>query len=266
MVNKFGSGRVFVAGDAAHVHSPAGGQGLNSGIQDSFNLAWKLALVHRKLAPPSLLQSYNDERLPVIADMLGQTTLIHNRTFSNPTSPDDTSVYDRGGVLLQLGVNYRWSKIVVDEQEGDGAATTDPYGKVSDGRLRAGDRAPDAPALTVLRGEEGPTTRLFDVFEPTHHTVLIFSNDAARHAFVLSALSTYPKDIMRIVSIIRLGENVDDERLDFVLQDTKGHAYGAYALTEGCDVVVVRPDGVVGAIVHTIDGMKKYLEGIFNSE
>jgi len=263
MVDKFGSGRVFVAGDAAHAHSPMGGQGLNSGIQDSFNLAWKLALVYRKFARPSLLQSYNDERLPVIAEMLGHTTLLHNQTFSLKTAPGDTSMWKRGNFLSQLGVNYRWSNIVVDEQEGDGAATVDAYGRISDGRLRAGDRAPDAPALTVLRGGNGPMTRLFDIFGPSHHTVLVFSNDAAKYASVLSTLSIYPKDVIRTASIVRANENTDDEQLDTILRDAEGHAYDAYTLTAECDVVVVRPDGVVGATVHTIDGLKKYFHGIF---
>ncbi|MGO9384333.1 MAG: FAD-dependent monooxygenase [Mycobacterium sp.] len=62
-VEKFGVGRVFVAGDAAHVHTPAGGQGMNTGIQDAYNLAWKLALVLRAGATPALLDTYNEERL-----------------------------------------------------------------------------------------------------------------------------------------------------------------------------------------------------------
>ncbi len=62
-VETFGVGRVFVAGDAAHVHTPAGGQGMNTGIQDAYNLAWKLALVLHADATPALLDTYNEERL-----------------------------------------------------------------------------------------------------------------------------------------------------------------------------------------------------------
>ncbi|KFH69617.1 hypothetical protein MVEG_04423 [Podila verticillata NRRL 6337] len=58
-------GRIFLAGDAAHVHSPAGGQGMNTGLQDAHNLAWKLGLVMNKLAPATLLQSYHEERQPM---------------------------------------------------------------------------------------------------------------------------------------------------------------------------------------------------------
>ncbi|KAF4609916.1 hypothetical protein D9613_010247 [Agrocybe pediades] len=83
MVDRFKAGRCFIAGDAGHIHSPTGGQGLNSGIQDSFNLAWKLALVLKGLAPESLLDTYNEERLPVIAEMLNMTSTILKKTFEN---------------------------------------------------------------------------------------------------------------------------------------------------------------------------------------
>jgi len=61
-VSDYRSGRIFLAGDAAHVHSPAGGQGMNTGMHDAFNLAWKLALVAKGLCPASLLDSYSAER------------------------------------------------------------------------------------------------------------------------------------------------------------------------------------------------------------
>ena len=67
------SGRVLLAGDAAHVHSPAGGQGLNTGVQDAVNLGWKLAQVVKGISPPSLLDTYHSERHPVAARVLRNT-------------------------------------------------------------------------------------------------------------------------------------------------------------------------------------------------
>jgi len=64
-VDHFRQGRVFLAGDAAHVHSPMGAQGMNAGIQDAFNLAWKLGLVDFNAARPDLLSSYEAERMPI---------------------------------------------------------------------------------------------------------------------------------------------------------------------------------------------------------
>lgn len=63
-VDHFREGRIFLAGDSAHIHSPAGGQGMNTGLQDAYNLCWKLALVLKKKAKLNLLETYNEERLP----------------------------------------------------------------------------------------------------------------------------------------------------------------------------------------------------------
>jgi hypothetical protein len=72
-VNKFSEGKCFVAGDAAHIHSPAGAQGMNTGIQDAYNLAWKLALVVKGVAAESLLDTYNAERLANAKRLLDST-------------------------------------------------------------------------------------------------------------------------------------------------------------------------------------------------
>src|SRR4028119_929752 len=73
MVDRFSNGRVFLAGDAAHVHSPTGGQGITTGVQDAYNLAWKLDMVLRGVAPDSLLDTYTEERLPVVRRVLKNT-------------------------------------------------------------------------------------------------------------------------------------------------------------------------------------------------
>jgi 2-polyprenyl-6-methoxyphenol hydroxylase-like FAD-dependent oxidoreductase len=84
-VSQYGRGRVFVAGDAAHVHSPAGGQGMNTGMQDAFNLAWKLAMVVRGEAAASLLDSYSPER-SAVGDLVlrNATRLTDLATLSTP--------------------------------------------------------------------------------------------------------------------------------------------------------------------------------------
>ena len=81
---------MFLAGDAAHVHSPAGGQGMNTGMQDAINLAWKLALVCRGLATaPALLDSYDLERRPVGAQVIASAgRLTKVGTLSNPHRQD----------------------------------------------------------------------------------------------------------------------------------------------------------------------------------
>ncbi|KAJ7182518.1 FAD binding domain-containing protein [Mycena crocata] len=270
MVDKFSVGRCFLAGDAAHVHSPTGGQGLNSSVQDSFNLAWKLALVLRGAAPMKLLDSYTDERLPVIQEMLSKTTGLLDKTVSTvPATNKDTSHWERGGPLLMLGVHYRWSPIVVDEQEQDkeraAKVPADTYGTHCVGR-RAGDRAPDAPGLKdILGGESG--VRLFDLFDSTRHTVLVFSADPARYNAVLELILRYPEDAVRCAVIIPANGAHDADLCiqgkHTVLEDVQGHAYSGYEFQGGCDVAVVRPDGVLGAVVRGREGLERYFDQIF---
>ncbi|KAF9247925.1 hypothetical protein L218DRAFT_913728, partial [Marasmius fiardii PR-910] len=118
---------------------------MNSGVQDSINLAWKISLVHHRHSPLSFLDSYTDERVPVIATMLNKTTDLMNRTFRIPHGDKngiDTPDFARGFELRQLGVNYRGSSIVVDEKYPDiEKDSVDPYRGGLDGTTKAGYRA-----------------------------------------------------------------------------------------------------------------------------
>lgn len=251
---------------------------MNTGIQDSLNLGWKLALVQKKLAPRSLLDTYAEERLPVIAEMLNQTTQIMNKTFKQK----DESGWKRPDSLFQLGVNYRWSTIVVDEQkkeivglqeededdddddENEGDAL-DSYGYKSDGRLRAGDRAPDAPGLIDRKNPNQSAQRLFKVFGVSHHTILVFAENAHQRASIFGTIAALPKGVARSILILRPGAALpaNISPLDLIMEDQQWHVNDAYDLRRGCDVVVVRPDGVIGAIVKGPQGVKRYFDGIF---
>ncbi len=127
MVDRYRSGRVFVAGDAAHVHSPAGGQGMNMGIQDAYNLGWKLALVLRGRADDHLLDTYEQERLPVARSVLQGTDVGYTVMFS--ANPVMTVIRERIVAPLlrmplvqravigagdQLDVSYRDSPLSTD--------------------------------------------------------------------------------------------------------------------------------------------------------
>lgn len=84
-VGQYRKGHCFLSGDAAHIHSPAGGQGMNTGMQDAYNPAWKVAMVHRGLAKPEILDSYSLEREAVGALVLKRAShLTHIATFRNP--------------------------------------------------------------------------------------------------------------------------------------------------------------------------------------
>jgi 2-polyprenyl-6-methoxyphenol hydroxylase-like FAD-dependent oxidoreductase len=146
---RYRAGPVFLAGDAAHVHSPAGAQGMNTGIQDAWNLGWKLALVSRGVADEALLDTYDAERRPIG----GLVVRFTDRAFSVATSTNplvrtlrtqlvprmlplalrfDRAVAAGFRTVSQLNISYRSSPAV---QEGPPALRRGP---------RAGDRLPDA--------------------------------------------------------------------------------------------------------------------------
>jgi len=167
MVDRYRVGRVFLAGDAAHVHSPTGGQGMNTGIQDAVNLGWKLAHVLSG-AEPALLDSYEAERLPVAAGVLG----LSSRLIGVPHG-------ERGALgteALQLGLNYRGGPLAPD---GTGGAAGGP---------RAGDRAPDAPLLT----RDGRRVRLFELLRGPHWTLLGFDHVPVRPAGPVHVVAVGP--------------------------------------------------------------------------
>lgn len=116
MVDRYRVGRVFIAGDAAHIHPPSGAQGLNTGMQDAFNLGWKLVSALRT-GDDAILDSYEAERLPVAAAMLDLTRTLHKTTSKS-----------RGDLTNQLGLSYAGGPLA--------------EGPARDG-LRPGDRMPD---------------------------------------------------------------------------------------------------------------------------
>lgn len=124
MVNRFRVGRVFLAGDAAHVHPPAGGQGLNTGIQDAYNLGWKIAWVLRG-GPDALLDTYEEERLPIAAWVLGLSKRLHQRRSIK-----------RGDATNQLALHYRTSSL----SSGAAMGILHPGDRMPDGRLTDGSR------------------------------------------------------------------------------------------------------------------------------
>jgi 2-polyprenyl-6-methoxyphenol hydroxylase-like FAD-dependent oxidoreductase len=214
MVARYRIGRVFLAGDAAHVHSPAGGQGMNTGIQDAYNLGWKLAAVLAG-APESLLDSYQEERLPVAANVLGLSSKLY-RQISSETQEK----MRREAVTLQLGITYRAMSL--------SATSGNPSLKIA-----AGDRAPDALGLNA----NGEPIRLFDLFRGSHFTLLrLFPNGDPG---VSPSLGVKRIDVQQTL------REPSQESQRFV--DAFGHFADAYGGAEG-EYVLVRPDGYLGWI------------------
>lgn len=236
------------------------------------NLAWKLSLVLKNLAPSSLLDSYSEERLPVVKNMLNLTTVMLEQRVSFKAGAEDTSHIRRPKTLHQLGVNYRSSSIVVDEQPGaEEAKSVSPAYAVEDPSvLRAGDRAPDAPGLRSVGGSDEAVISIFSVFKPTQHTAFIFTSDPAEAKPILEALKVAPAATVHTVLVLPKGYDTSDlaslksVSADAILVDQEGHAYTYYPpASAGFSTIVVRPDGVVGAVAKSVDGVAKYIKGVF---
>lgn len=153
MVDRYRVGRVFLAGDAAHVHSPAGGQGMNTGISDAVNLGWKLAAVVHGRAGDPLLDSYAAERLPVAAGVLGLSNELTGHQFwqRTPGQVRDT---------LGFSTSYRDGPLAGSRRNGPGP--------------QPGDRAPNAPLVV-----DDQVTDLFTARRASDWTVLAFGGPPA---------------------------------------------------------------------------------------
>lgn len=214
MVDRYRSGNVFLAGDAAHVHSPAGGQGMNTGIQDACNLGWKLAAVLGG-ADAALLDTYQEERLPIAAWVLGLSTELMNAAVKTGQLQ-----FRRDEQTLQLGLNYRHSGLSLDARPGDEG-------------LRAGDRAPQAPGLVGPAGE----CTMFDLLRGPHWTLI--GMGARWRATITACRDSVPG---------LKGYVIGDADADYC--DRAGNARAAF----GADgLFVIRPDNYIGLATDGTD-------------
>jgi 2-polyprenyl-6-methoxyphenol hydroxylase-like FAD-dependent oxidoreductase len=266
MVPRYRERRGFVAGDAAHIHSPVGGQGMNTGMQDAFNLAWKLALVESGAARPSLLDSYDAERRPVAASTLSGTDLATKVvTLRNPVARE---IRDRLAAFLstlevvqrrvmaqasEVAVEYRESPIVdeyrapvaratVGKRVGEGPTLGDwmDFG----GAPRPGDRAPDVSidddtTLHSLLRHPKSTLLLFDGAAPTPEGYANLADIAHR---VRQRWGAHVESIVVVPRADRPPELPGSERVVFDPRKALHKHYGA----GGECLYLLRPDGYVG--------------------
>ncbi len=270
-VAEYRRGRVMLAGDAAHVHSPAGGQGMNTGMQDAFNLAWKLALVVKGVGQAEpLLASYSVERSAVGDQVLKAaeqfTTIVTLRNpiaqaIRNHLASIVTSfqfVQDKiRHQWWEISINYRHSPLVAE----DGVSFGDA--------LRAGDRMPDVQLAGVAGCE---SSRLFRQFVAARHTLLLLPSgddeqsvaklieiaESVREKFpdVFQTLVLLQKE--GVAALTGYGASREEPR---VWRDVEGSLYSALGTT-GDALIWVRPDGYLGYRCEPASGKKlcEYLE------
>jgi hypothetical protein len=267
--SSYRDGRIFLAGDAAHLHSPAGAQGMNAGIQDSINLGWKLAAVLRGKAtdPEALLNSYDAERRRVGQFLLGTTDRIFNfaatsnwwfirlRQFLMPWILPQLAQREflRQGIfrfMSQFGIKYRKSAIV-------GTATG------FSGPVMGGDRPPDC-ALKAISSET--EARMHGICSGKRHTLLVFGG--------LSGETIATSDELREAQRKASGVLNDGELVHFILStamdiapgrsylDPDGRAHSLYGFSKP-SYVLVRPDGYIAflGLLSSLDELLEFLSG-----
>lgn len=231
LADQYRKGRIFLAGDAAHVHTPMGAQGLNTGVQDAYNLGWKLAQVIHG-ASDSLLETYEAERQPIAASVLGRST----KKYEAAATRDPESV-KRGKDEQQILLTYRAGPL-----GSAGADSTD--------RLQVGDRAPDV----ILQDESGASVRLFDLLKGPHFTAVAYGPEAARDLMAID----WP---VHGAALLRVG--INSGRMQppgITLQDTAQSFKRIYAMA-GDTVMLIRPDGYIGQIATT-DRLSKMAQAV----
>ncbi|MFG3055315.1 FAD-dependent monooxygenase [Kitasatospora sp. NPDC048239] len=239
LVDRYRAGRLFVAGDAAHIHPPTGAQGMNTGVQDAYNLAWKLALAVRGIPADGLLDSYHAERYPVGAEVVGRT-VRHARAGVPADAESDSD--DLETILrreAQLLVGYPDSPLV-EQAEGADAGTGGPA---------PGDRAPDCRGLE--RELASYPSRLFDLLRSPRHTLLFHVDPGAAGEQVttcaVAALSA-AHGLLDVYAVLAPGAPQPQWRLPF-LRDGAGEFAAAYAARPG-EAFLIRPDGYLAGRFH----------------
>lgn len=295
LASRYRVDRVFIAGDAAHIHSPVGGQGMNTGIQDAHNLAWKLALVSRGVAHPRLLDSYEAERRPIAEELLRNTdramraagkvvplrhplalslrnglmSLVSSLDFVRNNMAQAVSMVDR---------NYRDSALVAQHREPIWRANVIPRRETELPDLAAwsafgsgpepGDRAPD---VIYEAGDIDAPARLFQRLDPTRHTLLLFDGEAATEGGYRSLRGIAERVAARcgdaVTSILVTPQPQLPESAGWqgpVILDEVGSIHQRYGARAEC-LYLIRPDGHIAYRSQPADGEKllAYLDTLF---
>jgi 2-polyprenyl-6-methoxyphenol hydroxylase-like FAD-dependent oxidoreductase len=238
IAERFRAGRCLLAGDAAHIYSPVGGQGMNSGIQDAYNLAWKLALLIEGRARESLLDSYESERRAVARTVMratkAQTRMVTIRSRLGVTVRDAVvhnasrlGMLDRrmAPQLAQLDIGYR---------NGPGIAPA----------LRRGVQGKRAPDVTLECESETPCT-LFEVLAESTFTVLVLSPRTSELDAVRQLGRSLAEHYGELVSVRSVWANRDvPSSLECPLIDRSGELHSQLRARKP-SAYLIRPDGHV---------------------
>lgn len=254
-VQEYKHGRIFLVGDAAHIHSPVGGQGMNTGIQDAFNLAWKLAYVHKLYAQEGLLTSYQEERHPVAQAVLHGTDFA-TKTLATPgpiikqirnhilpvLASQDFVQYRMRELISEIDVNYRESTIVKESH-----AFLEKFAGP-----RAGDRALNVN-LQNVNGKSSEPTEIYNMLRETKHQLLLFTSNKfdAQALAKLEKIAKWVKqgfDMLIAAHLIvpqdKYSDQINWTASPSILIDNGSTCHKIYGADSSC-LYLIRPDGYV---------------------
>jgi 2-polyprenyl-6-methoxyphenol hydroxylase-like FAD-dependent oxidoreductase len=290
MVDRYRVGRVLLAGDAAHIHSPVGGQGMNTGVQDAANLGWKLALALRGEAAGRVLDSYDAERRPVASATLQMTDLATRHGFRamKLRHPLATGLRDQllsfvsridpvrerlGQTVSMLRIGYHDSPVVAQHRptilgvrlplgEASEAPTLLDWAAFGEGP-GPGERAPDA--------QLAEDDYLFDRIRSLRHALLLFDGAAATDAGyeLLARVAAETTDAFgRQIDVHIVTPHATAPAAlagkGSVLLDAEGEVHRRYGARSEC-LYLVRPDGYIAYRSQPVepDALRAYLKSIF---
>jgi 2-polyprenyl-6-methoxyphenol hydroxylase-like FAD-dependent oxidoreductase len=255
--------RVFLAGDAAHIHSVIGGQGMNTGIQDAYNLAWKLALVMRGVAPNSWLDSYEIERRQVAADVIAWTKKANEQfTLFAELGPQERDRLLEHMVVPEcerLKLREHEEEIDLDYSSCQLCFEPDDHFDIGP---HAGVRAPDVATLLIA----GKTTTLIEALHAPLHHLLLFSSPNTED-FEPSLITAAQKTLDahgHWLEVFVIGSNKNEAQLPAgatLVEDPQGTLRQRY----GGDVArlyLIRPDGYVAYRSRRVDSLGEYLQRV----
>ncbi len=238
IAEQMSQGSVFLAGDAAHIHAPLGGQGMNAGMQDAFNLAWKLALVIKGKAKAALLESYHAERYPVVKEIVAQAEsftkmvlfdpsfLTKLREFSDKIIEGDKPLIEHVSTMLsQIGIEYHKSPLIQYENA------------VSSASPQPGARVPDVKI--------NKSTRLYHYFRHAEHTVLLFMGDGVDNLEEMITLQQWlVKTYSGLIKVYLVSKEEIKETEDLIV-DSENAIFTHFKLEKPA-VYIIRPDTYIG--------------------
>lgn len=247
ILENYHHGRILFAGDSAHIHSPIGGQGMNTGMQDTFNLAWKLALVIKGKSKFNLLNTYQDERYPIAKAVLKNTTrMTFMVTLKNPCF-----IYLRNLFLkLILKLNFVQQRLVQNLSE-----ITITYPKsniihqVGNTKIKAGQRVLDFSLLDSV----GKKILLSDLLKGLKHKLVIFVDESSNATDIertITQVKTTHNDFIEIIVICSPATHLKNRSAYLDMALVAHHTYG---LEQG-GMMLVRPDLYVGLMSNRING------------